>query len=297
MTTDLTEEIFELARRHGLSLHGKLEVNEIGLDFRVLKARDTQSVFWGLRVPRRQDAAERIEREARILSWLSSNLPFKIPDWRVASPELVAYPWMADDTAIDVDASTHAITWHVDRTSVTYAYTLGEALASLHGVSLTAAESTGLPNPTIDEVRRDLLRDLDIVTSSFDVQPKWRDRVRAWIDDDSTWPSCCKFIHGDLYAGHVLVNKDQQVTGMIDWSEAGIGDPGLDFVGHLQLFGDKGLSNLLKHYERCGGYVWPTLDRHTTERMAAGPLKYAMFALRSKDPTHSDTAAKQLAAL
>ena len=84
---------------------------------------------------------------------------------------------------------------------------------------------------------------------------------------------------------------------MIDWSEAGIGDPGLDFVGHLQLFGDKGLSNLLKHYERCGGYVWPTLVRHTTERMAAGPLKYAMFALRSKDPTHCDTAAKQLAAL
>ena len=35
--------------------------------------------------------------------------------------------------------------------------------------------------------------------------------------------------HGDLHPGHILIDENQCVTGVIDWSEVGIGDVSADF--------------------------------------------------------------------
>lgn len=50
------------------------------------------------------------------------------------------------------------------------------------------------------------------------------------------------FVHGDLQPDHVFVDEDDRVTGVIDWSGAGAGDPLLDLavltLGHPQHLGD-----------------------------------------------------------
>ncbi len=49
------------------------------------------------------------------------------------------------------------------------------------------------------------------------------------------------FAHGDLQAGHVFVDGDR-ITGVVDWSEAGAGDPMFDLasltIGHEEHLGD-----------------------------------------------------------
>lgn len=60
-------------------------------------------------------------------------------------------------------------------------------------------------------------------------------------------------MHGDLYAGHTLVGASGRVTGIIDWTEAEVSDPSIDFTGHLLGFGAYGLEALIAEYSRAGG--------------------------------------------
>ncbi|WP_397327110.1 phosphotransferase [Paenibacillus oceani] len=52
--------------------------------------------------------------------------------------------------------------------------------------------------------------------------------------------------HGDLHPPHILVDETQRVTGLIDWTEAEVADPGKDFVIYYALFGEEGLRDLLR---------------------------------------------------
>ena len=36
-------------------------------------------------------------------------------------------------------------------------------------------------------------------------------------------------IHGDLHPGHIMVDNQANVTGLIDWTEATHSDPSMDF--------------------------------------------------------------------
>ena len=63
-------------------------------------ATDEGGARWVLRIPRRADVSAKVEQEARALAMLGRHLPFAVPDWRIATPELVAYPLLEDSTAI-----------------------------------------------------------------------------------------------------------------------------------------------------------------------------------------------------
>lgn len=69
------------------------------------------------------------------------------------------------------------------------------------------------------------------------------------------------------------------MTGLIDWTEAECADPGKDFVIYFALFGEKGLLDLLRRYERYGGKVWPRMHEHIAEQWVAYPALVAKFAL------------------
>ena len=47
--------------------------------------------------------------------------------------------------------------------------------------------------------------------------------LQAWNADNSCSPPFTAPIHGDLYAGYVIVDELGQVRGMIDWAEARVG--------------------------------------------------------------------------
>lgn len=291
---DSQESVFEVARRHGLEVTRLLNIEEVGLDFRVITAVDRAGLTWVLRQPRRPDMLDRIQREARALAYLGPRVPFAVPDWRVATNELVAYPRLPDRTAIQVDSPTGELKWNIDRSSDVYVASLGRSLAALHRLSTEEAADAGLRSHTAAEMRASVAAAIDAVTREFEVAPVLKRRWEEWLQDVHQWPKEMTVVHGDLYAGHILVDEGDQITGMIDWSETEIGDPSVDFTSHLLLFGEASLEKVIDCYRDAGGRTWTEMVPQINERLAATPLKYAQFALETKDPMHLESARLQL---
>ncbi len=119
-------------------------------------------------------------------------------------------------------------------------------------------------------------------------------RYRKWLDNDALWPDFTGFIHGDLYAGHVMTTADGVVSGIIDWSTGQISDISQDFSGHVTVFGEDSLKALIAEYEKQGGKVWDRLFEQAIERAAAAPLAYGFFAIETQDENHIAGAKAQL---
>lgn len=285
----------ELARRHGLELGDDVTVTEAGLDFRVVTARDPGGTAWILRVPRRPDVVPKIAYEAKVLAFVRPRWVRAVPDWKVITDELVAYPRLTDSTALEYDPQTHAVTWHVDLESPRYTESYAAALAELHALDVDEAAAAGLRVRSIDDERKRVADELASVCDALDVPEAVQRTHRAWIDDDDCWPRQPTFIHGDLYAAHTLVDDDDRVTGALDWSEAEVGDPSIDLTGHYIGFGDDGLATLLEHYAKAGGHVWPTMAKHIARRAGFAPIRYAAFALETGDDALLEMARGQLA--
>ncbi len=117
VTTADTFQLYALAARHGLKLHGPLTVNELGLDYRIVIATVDDGRRWVLRIPRRAEVSAKVEPEARVLAMLKNRLPFAVPDWRVANAELVAYPMLEDSTAMVIQPGSSTPDWVVPQDS------------------------------------------------------------------------------------------------------------------------------------------------------------------------------------
>nr|WP_318183951.1 phosphotransferase [Metabacillus idriensis] len=77
-------------------------------------------------------------------------------------------------------------------------------------------------------------------------------RWQRWLADDSFWPDHSSFIHEDLHPPYILIDKDEYVCGILDWTEAKVSDPGKDFVLYATIFGEKELQILLMPVARFG---------------------------------------------
>lgn len=281
-----THEILDLAGRHGLDLREVGAVNEMGIDFEVAFASDVHGRRWVLRIPRRADMAPQIRQEKAILDLVRAHLPIGVPDWEIATPRLVAYPLLEDRPVLTADPETGEVTWNLDRDDPRFVESLARTLVRLHAIPPREAEAIGVKSSSPDEVRQEMRDAIDEVARELGIEPALEARWRRWVDDDGCWPGFSRFIHGDLYAGHVLADEHGEITGIIDWSEGQVGDPATDFAGHVAVFGEEGLRALIGHYERLGGTVWERMFEHTVERAAAAPLIYARFALRTGAEEH-----------
>lgn len=127
VTTADTSQLYALAARHGLKLHGPLTVNELGLDYRIVIATVDDGRRWVLRIPRRAEVSAKVEPEARVLAMLKNRLPFAVPDWRVANAELVAYPMLEDSTAMVIQPGSSTPDWVVPQDSEVFAESFATA--------------------------------------------------------------------------------------------------------------------------------------------------------------------------
>lgn len=221
------KDIQILAERHGLILSDMMKFNEMGIDFKVGFATDRDENQWLLRIPRRPGLGKQIAKEKRILQLVCKYLSVQVPDWKIATEELVAYPLLNGKPAIGISKELEK-------------------------------------------------------------------RYQKWMDNDALWPNFTKFIHGDLYAGHVLTDTNGNVCGIIDWSTAQISDVSQDFSGHFTVFGEENLKALISAYEKQGGKIWDKIFEQSVERAAAAPLAYGYFALETQDVAHINGAKVQL---
>jgi macrolide phosphotransferase len=290
----LVKETKQLAARNGLELTGDLTFNEMGLDYRIAFAQDRQGLKWVLRIPRRDDLRAKIEHEARVLRFVKHQLRIQVPDWQVCTPHLIAYPLLDAPIALTYDAQTHVVTWHADPHCDDYIESLAQVLVDLHASPVPEAVSAKLLFSTPEQARAKILTDLARVKSEVGVSDEFERQLKTWVDNETLWPKFSSLIHGDLYAGHLTVDSSSRISGIIDWSEAEVTDPSIDFVGHLAALSPESLETLVSAYARRGGRVWPGMIRQIKARLVASPLRYALYAIQTGNPGHLAAAKSQL---
>ncbi|MPV37117.1 macrolide 2'-phosphotransferase [Georgenia subflava] len=295
MTAETVPEIVALARTHGLRIEpGSVRVDETGLDYRVAMARTVDGESWVLRIPRRPDVADGVDAEGAILDLVGPALSVAVPDWQVRARDLLAYPLLPGEPGLTFDAATGELTWRLDMTSARYSAAFGELLAQLHGIDVEVARAAGVTVEGPAEVRERWRADVATVRAELDVAEHLVDRWTAWLDDDSYWPDWSVMTHGELYPVHVLVAEDDSVTGVLDWTTAKVSDPGRDFALHHSITTPEAFAVTVEAYTRAGGRVWPRLAEHCAELMAAGPVAYGLYAIRTGEAEHREAALAQL---
>ena len=289
-----TKKIIDFAARHGLDIMDDIHFNEMGIDFSVGFATDADGKKWVLRIPRRSGMKKQIQQEENILQLAKDHLSVAVPDWQVVSEELIAYPLLPDPPALTFDATTYAVTWNMDTQDKGYVPSLAKVLVELHQIPLEEVNKRGIKTSTVADTRHEFLQQIKQVKEELGIAEHLERRWLQWVDNDLLWPDFTAFVHGDLYAGHVLVDDKAHITGIIDWSEGQGNDLSMDFAGHVAAFGEDSLKELIEAYERNGGRVWGRLLEQAVERHAASALRYAVFALMVKDETHLQAAKAQL---
>ncbi len=205
------------------------------------------------RVPRSAEAASSSESERRLTALLAPQLPLAIPLFRFVIGPTERLPFGAAGYARLPGAP--AIGLVVDpprRRSV--ARTLGAFLRVLHDVELVLVSGAGVPSdddPTLVAWSEQALED---VVASVRVGAIDRDEAASltrFLKSPPCGPYAPSLVHGDLAAEHVLLDAGGTVSGVIDWSDAMIGDRALDLAGLVHWGGEEMLTEALETYGAC----------------------------------------------
>ncbi|MEB1808825.1 MAG: macrolide 2'-phosphotransferase [Bacillaceae bacterium] len=275
------KEILEIAYRNGILLEeSSVKINESGLDFQVVHSVDQEGVQWILRLPRREDAMVKTAVEKNVLDVVSRHVSFEVPVWSLYTKEFIAYQQLSGTPAGTVDPAIQDYIWEFDVNHVpeNYLISLGEVLAELHHVPKELLNIPGLKVQTADEARAEMKKRMTGVKEKYVVSNTLLARWQAWVDNDSMWPKHTGLIHGDVHAGHTLINGQAEVTGLIDWTEAAVTDVSKDFVGPYMIFGEQALEQIIAAYEAAGGVTWPLMKEHIIEIQATSAIDIAEFA-------------------
>jgi aminoglycoside phosphotransferase (APT) family kinase protein len=173
----------------------------------------------GIRLPRIQWAKAQIEKECRWLPKLATDLPTPVPvplaegrpDHGYPFPWLV-YPWL-EGTSLD-----RPIVDNLDVVAEGVAeFVL--ALERLSPVDGPPPTHRGTPMAQHDEAVQWGISQLDGIIDVDRARHIWHNALEAgdW-NGDPVW------VHGDLLPGNILIGNNR-LSGIIDWSGAGVGDP------------------------------------------------------------------------
>lgn len=232
---------------------------------------------WIVRFPRTDLVAASTARELVLLPALQDALPFAVPAllWhgRHAGRPWLGYRRITGEAIDRLDPVRDAA----------LAVALGRGLAALHAFPIERARGLlgGAATPAAWAARYEALRGeararLQDVLDAADAS-----RLERAIDvfiaqADAFVPA---LVHGDLGPEHVLVDGWGRFTGIIDWEDAAVGDPAIDFAGLWGRLGATAARAVLAAYGRGGeraferrvqAYAWIAVVHDLLHAVAAG---------------------------
>lgn len=288
----------QLTSNHGLAiLEDTIKMNESGVDFQVAHAKDSNGHQWILRVPRRPESMRHALQEKKALDIIKKQVNFQVPDWSIFSKDLIAYKQLSGVPAATIDVEQQKYIWSFDETDVPAEYydSLGKALANLHSLNHEQFKTIGVEIVSAHELRTVMKQRMERVKEQYEINQNLWERWQAWLAEDSFWPSFVGVKHGDLHPGHILIEQNNDVTGLIDWTEVGVADISVDFLSHQLLFGKDGLSKLINAYDNAGGKTWSRMDEHIIELLTTSAITVAEYAQASGLKDMHETATYMLA--
>ena len=221
-----------------------------GWDFRVFEVGGE----WVFRFPKHEGSVAKLEIELALLPELNllrkvtDSPSLCIPDYEYhgISPGELGWPFGAYRKLPGIPG--HAPE-EIDRQSVIRQ--LGSFLSWLHGYSIDSARLAGVPEmpDLVDYWHARSLTELETLS----VDQVDTDEVRGFLEDyrpaSFAGPMC--LTHNDLFVEHVLLHAGSgTVSAIIDWGDAVIGDPALDFAALYSWLGAGGVQRVLASYSR-----------------------------------------------
>jgi aminoglycoside phosphotransferase (APT) family kinase protein len=210
------------------------------------------------RFPRRTIAVPWIQNEALWLPRLAPLLPLPIPrpEWIGAPAEGYPYPFAGYRLLAGTTACRAPLT-EPDRLAA--AAPLGRFLRALHSVQLDAPET-----PPHDEIRRAdpvLRRKLieDRLPRIEHLEGLDVAAIRALCErlepaPLETAPLC--WVHGDLYARHLLIDDANALCGVIDWGDVHVGDRAVDLAIAFSFLPRAARADFLAAYGDVDAATW-----------------------------------------
>ncbi|MEI8412032.1 MULTISPECIES: phosphotransferase [unclassified Kribbella] len=167
---------------------------------------------WLHREPRRDEVRPKLLAETRLLPWLAPQLPLPVPlpeptEYGVRHRLLVGEP--------------------LEEATIELGHALGSFLRALHDVDPVEAVARGAQDAESAAAERveilDKMRAQVIPLLPASAQADGEELIDRIAGVHTT------LVHGDLGPEHVRVHEGR-ITGVIDWTDAHIGDPGLDLA-------------------------------------------------------------------
>jgi aminoglycoside phosphotransferase (APT) family kinase protein len=171
-----------------------------------------------VRLPRREGPAEPGSRELEWLPKLARQLPVEIPEPVAQGTPGSGYPWFWE-----IHTWVEGETLPVEEIDATAA---ARDLAALVGALRRIDPAGAPPGRGVALARRD--RSFRYWLERFDGDPRVLDEWERALAAPP-WDGPPIWHHGDLDVRNWLVS-DGRITGVIDWGEAGVGDPACDVM-------------------------------------------------------------------
>ena len=210
---------------------------------------------WILRLPKRADVAARLESEQALLGAVADLLPAPVPRHELVGRPSPHFPFSFSGYRRLHGRNARSL--EDASTSDVLTAALGRFLNALHGLPLELGRRCGIGHhgwraPKLYWARAraavQMLRPV-LGNARAGRTLELLDAGVAEAQATSPGPAGRRLLHNDLSSEHILVDETgQRLTGIIDWSDAEIGDPAVDVAGVFHFLGERGTRRVLACY-------------------------------------------------
>lgn len=200
-----------------------------------------------IKVAKREDGGPLLTTEALVLDLIHKRLSVRTPRLIASNDASNAWPfgyliqsYISGKPLFEVETEVGS----------DLATQLGTALRELHNIPVDKAMQTDLPLHDRREWAREFgapaLRKIadrrgSTLATQITIEATRILRTREYYDVEPT------LIHNDLHSGHLLLEPGESL-GIIDWGDAGLGDPDIDFLFLYSVMGWEFIETSVKAY-------------------------------------------------
>jgi aminoglycoside 2''-phosphotransferase len=211
---------------------------------------------WVFRFAKAEKYYELLAREQKLLELIRPHVGVAVPAVAYACADCWVYPLLQGQPLDRIRVRRYD-----EATQGQLAGQLGVFLRQLHHIDISAA-SANIPNTHAPvsqsrwlEIQAAVRTQIYPLLQRFQVE-YLDDLFDRALDDPQFFDYAPTLIHGDLASYHILFDPEQrQITGVIDFGMAGVGDPANDFGLLISIYGEAFVRRMRPAYPNLDHYL------------------------------------------